>query len=54
MKNNEVRKFQIDKNRWKECRLSSLKIKKEEKSVKFFAVETAADAYVKLELLQTS
>ena len=49
MKNNEIRKFQVDKNRYKECRLSSLKIKKEEKSeteIKFFAVETAADAYV--------
>ena len=48
MKNNEIRKFKIDQNRYKECRLASLKIKKEEKSeieIKFFAVETAADAY---------
>ena len=49
MKNNEIRKFKIDQNRYKECRLSSLKIKKEQRSeteIKFFAVKTAAVAYV--------
>ena len=50
MKNKEIRKFEIDRNKHKECRSATLKIKKEEQSeieIKFFAVETAADAYIK-------
>ena len=49
MKNKEIRKFEIDRNKYTKCRLASVKIKKEEQSeteMKFFAVETAADAYI--------
>lgn len=47
MINNEIRKFKIDRNKNKECRIASLKIKKEERGtneVKFSAL--SSDAYV--------
>ena len=48
MKHNEIRKFKIDQNRYKDCKISSLKIKKEERSeteIKFVAVEIATDTH---------
>ena len=47
MIHNEIREFKIDRNKHKECRIASLKIKKEEKGtneIKFSAV--SSDAYV--------